>query len=112
VPVRLYDIYRERNASDILTNNKQIRRLRAVCVIVDVIVPNCRSPRQQFPAESPDNVRRLDRGVAKEEFDLLQISAILAAEFRAGPPQIVRPKVLNPEHFRGGLNHAPDCPIA
>ena len=62
--------------------------------------------------EAQISFRRLDRGVAEEEFDLLQIAAILAAEPRTCPPQIVRPKVLNPDLFRGGLDHAPDCPIA
>jgi hypothetical protein len=46
--------------------------------------------------------RRLDRGVAEEKFDWLQVAAILSAQLRAGPSQIVRSKVLDPDLFRGG----------
>jgi hypothetical protein len=42
--------------------------------------------------------------VAEEKFDLLQVAAILSAQLRAGPPQIVRPEVLDPDLFCGGLD--------
>ena len=50
--------------------------------------------------------------MAEEKFDLLQVAAVLSAEFCASAAQVVRPKVLDPDLFRGGLDHAPDRPIA
>jgi len=43
---------------------------------------------------------RLDRGVAEQEFDLLQIPAILPAELGAGAPQVVGAEVLDPDLLR------------
>ena len=39
----------------------------------------------------------LDRRVAEQEFDLLQIPAVLAAEFGAGAAQVVGAEALNPD---------------
>ena len=41
--------------------------------------------------------RGLDRGVAEQELDLFDISAILAAEFRASTAEVVRPEALDPD---------------
>jgi hypothetical protein len=60
-------------------------------------VPGCRSPQLRCPARTKISFRRLDRGVAEEKFDLLQVAAILAAQLRTGPPQIMSSKVLNPD---------------
>jgi hypothetical protein len=38
----------------------------------------------------------LDGGVAEQELDLLQIAAVLAAEFCAGTAQVVGAEVLDP----------------
>jgi len=43
--------------------------------------------------------------MAEKKLDLFQVAAILSAELRAGPPQIMRPKVLDPDLFRGSLDH-------
>jgi hypothetical protein len=42
-------------------------------------------------------LRRLDRGVPQQELDLLQIPAVLPAEFGTGPAQIVGAEVLDPD---------------
>jgi hypothetical protein len=51
----------------------------------------------------------LDRGMAEEQLDLLQLPARLAAEFGAGPAQVVRRELAQ----SGGLgithHQAPDC---
>jgi hypothetical protein len=38
--------------------------------------------------------------VPEQEFDLLEIAAILAAEFRAGAPQVMSAEVFDPDLFR------------
>ena len=43
---------------------------------------------------------RLDGGVAEQELDLFEVSAVLAAEFRAGATQIVGPETLDTDGFR------------
>ena len=42
----------------------------------------------------------LDGGVAEQELDLFEVSAVLAAEFRAGATQIVGPETLDTDGFR------------
>jgi hypothetical protein len=42
----------------------------------------------------------LDRGVAEQELDLLQIPAVLPAELGAGTAQVVGAEVLDPDLFR------------
>ena len=44
---------------------------------------------------------RLDRGVAKQELDLLDIPVILAAELGAGTPEVMRPEPLDPDLLLG-----------
>jgi hypothetical protein len=44
--------------------------------------------------------RGLDRGVAEQEFDLLQIPAVLAAELGAGATEVVGAEVLDADLFR------------
>src|SRR3984893_3969683 len=54
-------------------------------------------------------LRRLDRGMAEEQLDLFQLPARLAAQFGAGPAQVVRRELAQ---MRGlGITHhqAPDC---
>ena len=46
-------------------------------------------------------LRRLDRRVPQQELDLLQIAAGLAAELRAGPPQIVGAEALDADLLGG-----------
>jgi len=55
---------------------------------------------------------RLDGCVAEQELDLLQVAAVLAAEFRAGTAQIMCAETLDTDGFRGGFDHAPHCPVA
>jgi hypothetical protein len=50
--------------------------------------------------------------VPKQELDLFQITAVFAAEFRAGPAQIVRAEVLDADLLGRLLDHAPDRPVA
>jgi hypothetical protein len=50
--------------------------------------------------------------VAEQELDLLDISAVLSAEFGAGAAQVVRPEALDPDLFGRLLDHRPDCPAA
>ena len=42
----------------------------------------------------------LDRGVAEQELDLLQIPAVLAAELGAGATEVVGAEVLDPDLLR------------
>ena len=56
--------------------------------------------------------RRLDEGVAEQKFDLLQVAAVLATEFRAGAAQVLGAETLDTDGFGGSLDRAPDCPIA
>ncbi len=42
----------------------------------------------------------LDRGVPEQEFDLLQIPAVLPAELGAGAAQVVGAEVLDPDLLR------------
>jgi hypothetical protein len=44
---------------------------------------------------------RLDRGMAQEEFDLLEVPATLPAELGAGTAQVVSAEVLDPDLPRG-----------
>jgi hypothetical protein len=39
----------------------------------------------------------LYRGVPQQEFDLLQIPAVLPAQFRASPAEVMRAEVLDPD---------------
>jgi hypothetical protein len=43
---------------------------------------------------------RLDGGMAEQEFDLLQIPAVLPAEFGAGAAQVVGAEALDPDLLR------------
>ena len=43
---------------------------------------------------------RLDRGMAEEEFDLLEIPAAFPAEFGAGATEVVGAEVLEPDLLR------------
>jgi len=54
----------------------------------------------------------LDGGVAEQELDLFEVSAVFAAEFRAGAAQIVGAETLDSDGFRRLLDHAPHRPIA
>ena len=51
-------------------------------------------------------------GVTEQKLDLFEVSAVLAAEFRAGAAQIVGPETLDTDGFGGGFNYTPDRPIA
>jgi hypothetical protein len=44
--------------------------------------------------------RGLDGGVAEQEFDLLEIAAILPAQLGAGATEVVGAEVLDPDLFR------------
>ena len=46
------------------------------------------------------SLRGLNRGVAEQELDLLQVPAVLAAELGAGAAQVVGAEVLDPNLFR------------
>src|SRR5580704_1747448 len=50
---------------------------------------------------------RLNRCVAQQELYLLQFTAAIVAEFRAGPPQIVRCNVLQACSLAAGSDHVP-----
>ena len=45
-------------------------------------------------------LRRLDRGVPQQEFDLLQIAAVLPAQLGAGAAEVVGAEVLDPDLLR------------
>lgn len=51
---------------------------------------------------------RLNRCVAQQELNLLQFTAAIMAELRAGPPQVVRCNVLQPCSLAAGSDHVPD----
>jgi hypothetical protein len=51
---------------------------------------------------------RLNRCVAQQELNLLQFTAAIVAEFRAGPPQVVRCNVLQACSRAAGSDHVPD----
>src|SRR5580692_7859307 len=50
---------------------------------------------------------RLNRCVAQQELNLLQFTAAIMAEFRAGPPQVVRCNVLQACSRAAGSDHVP-----
>ena len=52
--------------------------------------------------------RRLNRGVAQQELNLLQFTAAIVAELRAGPTQVVRCNVLQACSPAAGSDHIPD----
>jgi hypothetical protein len=49
--------------------------------------------------------------VTKQELDLFEIAAVLAAESGAGPAQIVRPEALEPDLPSRLFDHRPQRPI-
>jgi hypothetical protein len=50
--------------------------------------------------------------VTEQELDLFEVSAVLAAEFRAGAAQVVGAEPLDPDSFCRLLDYAPHCPVA
>jgi len=50
----------------------------------------------------------LNRCVAQQELNLLQLTATVVAQLRAGPPQIVRCNVLQACSLATGSDHVPD----
>lgn len=51
---------------------------------------------------------RLHRDVSEQELNLLQLTAAVVAQFRAGSSQIVRRDVLQPHSLAATLHHVPD----
>ena len=54
-------------------------------------------------------LRRLNRGMTKQEFNLFQIAAVLAAELRASPAQIVSAEVFDPNLLCRLLDNRGGC---
>ena len=52
--------------------------------------------------------RRLDRCMSQQELNLLQLTAAIVAQLRAGPPQVVRCNVLQACSLAAGSDHVPD----
>jgi hypothetical protein len=56
--------------------------------------------------------RGLNRRVPKQELYLFEIASGFAAEFRAGPAQIMSAEALDSYFLCGLLDHGPYCPVA
>jgi hypothetical protein len=52
--------------------------------------------------------RGLDRGVPQQELNLLEFTAAVVAQLRAGSPQIVRRNVLQTSFLAAGSDYVPD----
>ena len=50
----------------------------------------------------------LNRGVAQQELNLLDLAAVCVAQLRAGPAQIIRRDVLQPSSLAATLDDIPD----